>query len=503
MKKTFFSRLLAMLLLVVMVLSVFAACGKEEDPDDDLGGLSEDEKQAVQDAKKTAEEEDPQIEAIDYDGYEFTFICQPYKEDNAYTTKYMVSDQISGDLILDAVYRRNSMLGEKYNITFYQANSTDLITDVRKQVMAGQTEFDVIVASCGRLATLAREGLLLDLLSVDRFDMTKSYWDKNAAEQLKIGDKLYFTNCDFNTQEIGFVVYFNKQLIEDYDLTSPYEYIENNEWTLDNWAKLVKSVSKDYDGDGKMTELDQYGTLAENHNPRMFLYGCGVRATTNTAEGYPEFTLFKDKQKTTTAYDKLKAVFSDSQIAWNINDMPSDDTHGYPDKWDYARSLFCQDLYLFHYEGTNIIHQFADMESEFGIVPFPKYDANQKEFYSLYPYNCAMVAIPSTKTGVALEMTANIFEDLNYTSSYMLKPQWYEVLLKRRSTRDEESEQYLEVIKTHRVYDIGLYFDFGGLRSSILDVDCRGNNINTALARYSKGIEADIAKTYRDFGIEK
>jgi hypothetical protein len=73
--------------------------------------------------------------------------------------------------------------------------------------------------------------------------MTKSYWDSNAAEQLKVGDKLYFTNCDLNVQEVAFVVYFNKALIEENSLTSPYEYMKNNQWTIDNWASLVMAVS--------------------------------------------------------------------------------------------------------------------------------------------------------------------------------------------------------------------------------------------------------------------
>ena len=193
--------------------------------------------------------------------------------------------------------------------------------------------------------------------------MSKPYWDANAASQLKIGEKLYFTNCDLNVQEVAFVVYFNKQMIEDEKLTSPYEYMDKNEWTLDNWANLVMAVSNDETGEGEMTELDKYGTLYENHNGRMFLYGTGVRLTTNDETGYPKVTLF-DTDKAVTVYEKCKQVFK-SASSWSIDDMPSSETHGYNDKFDYARSLFCQDLYLFHYEGTNIIHQFADMESEF------------------------------------------------------------------------------------------------------------------------------------------
>ena len=488
MKKSFLARLLALFLVAIMAVSFLVACG-------DNGGKGDKGDDGIPEFKHN--DEDPKIEAQDYDEYEFTFICQPYMDSNAYSVNYMVADGESGDTLLDAVYRRNELLKEKYNITFRQLQVKDLLTEVRTQVMGGSTEFDMIIGSCGRLATLARENLLLNLKSVDRFDMTKSYWDSNAAEQLLVGDKLYFTNCDLNVQEVAFVVYFNKQMIEDFELTSPYEYMENDEWTIDNWASLVMKTSKDVDGGGDWTETDIYGTLYENHNARMFLYGTGVRATTNNADGVPEVTLFKT-DKTVKVYEKCKEVFN-SINSWSIDDMDSSDTHGFNDKWDYARSLFCQDLYLFHYEGTNIIHQFADMESEFGIVPFPKYDTNQKEYYSMYPYCCAMIAIPNVVED--LERTSNIVEDLNYYSSIILKPSWYDTLLSRRYARDDESEASLDIVLEGRVYDVGMYYDFGGIRKDILDQDVRRSNITQLYARKQKAINAEINATYRDFGL--
>ncbi len=488
MKKTTLAKLLALLLVVVMAVSMLAACGDEKDPS---------KGNEITPIEHT--EENPQIEATDYKGHTFTFICQPYRDNNAYGVDYMVSEGETSNVLLDAVYRRNELLKEKYNIKFEQMKVTDLSTTVRTQVMGQATDFDLIVSSSKILAQLAKDNLLLDLSSVERFDMTKSYWDSNAAEQIKIGDKLYFTNSDFNVQEVAFVVYFNKQLIEDQDLTSPYEYMANNEWTIDNWANLVMAVGDDLDGGGEMTETDLYGTLYEYHNGRMFLYGAGVRATTNDEAGYPKVTLFEN-DKAVTVYEKCKAVFG-SPSSWCIEKMSATDTHGYTDRYDYARSLFCQDLYLFHYEGTNIIHQFADMESEFGIVPFPKFDSNQEGYYSMYPNNCAMIAIPNSVKD--LERTANIVEDLNYYSSLIVKPAWYDTLLHRRYVRDDESEASLDLILEGRVYDVGIMYNFGKIASDLLDKDVTTSNISTLYARMKRSIEADIAAVYRDFGLAK
>lgn len=440
---------------------------------------------------------DPEIEAVDYEGYAFRFLTQYNTTGSGYAANYLVSDGEGYDVISGAVYRRNKTLAEKYNIEFQQMIVVDLLTTVRTQVMGNNVEFDMIVGNGRKLATLAREQMLCDLNSVERFDMTNAYWDGAAAEQLRIGDKLYFTNCDINADEVGFAIYFNKQLIEDYKLTSPYEYMENNQWTIDNWAKLVTSVSKDLNGDGSLSLYDQFGTLYEKHNARMFIYGSGIRATTNNSNGISEVTLF-ETNKVVDVYEKCRQVFSSAK-SWSIEEMDNANTNGYNDKYDYARSLFCQDLYLFHYAETSVMSQFVDMESEFGVVPFPKYDSEQKEYYSLYPYNSMLVAIPNNIGN--MERTANIVEDLNYYSNQILKPAWFDTVIKRRYARDEESENSLDLIMEGRVYDLGVYYDFGGIVSQLLDQDVRFANISSNYARIKRVVEADIKATYRDFGI--
>ena len=110
-----------------------------------------------------------------------------------------------------------------------------------------------------------------------------------------------------------------------------------------------------------------------------------------------------------------------------------------------------------------------------------------------------MVAIPNVVED--MERTANIIEDLNYYSSVILKPAWYDTLLQRRYVRDDESEKSLDIILEGRVYDVGMMYDFGGIGKQILSVDCRTSNISTMYARLKKAIDADIKATYRDFGL--
>lgn len=476
------TRLLALLLAALMIFAMLTACTKEEEDEGGEGGTNE----------VTGTEEDPGLPAKDLGGYTFTFVTN---QGSSYNTGYLMYEGEEGEVLDTAIGRRNRLLEEKYNITVNQLNVSDIVTEVRTQVMGGATEFDVILASCGNLANMARENLLYNLLDIDTFNWDASYWDSNSRDELKIGSKLYFANCALNIHSIGFCVFFNKKLIADYQLDNPYELIEKNEWTLDNWSKMVTAISDDVNMDGQMDENDRYGNYIEHHNMRMFFYASGLRATTNDETGYPQITIMSDK--TVNLFEKLKSVFTNTASSYCIVCQNPSFPDSFAHKYSYARYLFTQDLCLFLYMDANSVTQFAEMESEFGVLPFPKYDQNQTVHKTIYPYNNNLLAIPSVTENI--EQTAFLLEDMNYISSFTVVPAWFDTLLTRRFVRDDESEANLHLLRNNCVYDLGLYYDFGGLRTTLLDVDPASSNISRNFARVEKAITAAIKKTYKDF----
>jgi len=476
---------LALLLIVCFVLPLCVACGNG-------GKASGSESDAYETEIAVGNEYDPKIPAVDYQEYEFVFLSAERQSD-PYSSKYLVSEGETNDLILDAVYRRNVVLEDKYNITFGQVESTNAQADVRAQVMSGTTEFDAIRIRGAYLANLAREKLLYNLNDLEWIDMDKPYWDQNAKKDLAVGNALYFTNCDINTA-MAYGIVFNKQLIEDYQLTSPYEYIANNNWTLDTFGQLVKSVSMDQNNDGFFNEEDRYGTTFEHHNAMALLYSSGIRATTQDETGYPTLTLMSDK--TVSAYEKIKEIFNDPMYSYCLT-CSKMDPHGFIHRFSYARYLFTQDYYLFHVFAPDGIEVFADMEHEFGIVPLPKYDSAQDRYYSMMSNWTCMIGCPAVLKDP--DRTGRIMEDLNYYSSVIVTPEWFNTMLSRKYTRDDESETNLQIIKDTAVYDMALYFDFGGIRTKILDIDPAKANISTNYAKLRKSIEADIDDTYNKF----
>ena len=398
----------------------------------------------------------------------------------------------------DAITKRNLAVEKKHDIVIKHEKTPDIVSKVRSSTMSGTIEFDAILASGADISTMATEGLLYDLNTVDRFDFTKSYWDSNACEQLSMGGKLYFTNCALNIHALGWAMFFNKYLIEEYNLESPYALMEKNEWTIDNWAELVKSCNADLNGDGSMTVEDRYGLLAGHAIGRMFSYAAGLRATVNDPNtGKPVVTLMSDKNKISAIYSKLNEVMSNSEYVC-CSECDHKDKHEFNTKFAYARHLFTQDYYLFTINDAEDVHDYAQMEHEFGIVPIPKYDSNQESYMTQYPANNNTFALPSLMEDK--ERTFNIIEDFNYYSSFIVYKAWFDVILTRRYARDDASEETLRTLKENRVYDIGMFYDFGGLRTRIMDTDLvTSSNIVKNYDRFKNAVKEEIDNAYDRF----
>ena len=71
---------------------------------------------------------------------------------------------------------------------------------------------------------------------------------------------------------------------------------------------------------------------------------------------------------------------------------------------------------------------------------------------------------------MAIDRAVDVLSGLNYYSSVVVKPAWYDKLLQRRYVRDDESEFCLDLLYYNRVYDVGLYY---GLYDSVVPKEDR------------------------------
>jgi hypothetical protein len=124
-----------------------------------------------------------------------------------------------------------------------------------------------------------------------------------------------------------------------------------------------------------------------------------------------------------------------------------------------------------------------NFEDEYGMLPLPKWDENQTNYYTMSPGEHTVLAVPKTVKDV--EFVGTIVEALSAESYKQVTPTLYEIALKTRYLRDNESKEILDIIIDGRMYEFGYLYDgfqgFAFMLSGML-----GQNNNNFESYYQK-----------------
>jgi hypothetical protein len=112
----------------------------------------------------------------------------------------------------------------------------------------------------------------------------------------------------------------------------------------------------------------------------------------------------------------------------------------------------------------NRVTLLRDMETDFGIIPPPKFNNEQSDYcVAIHPGCTSSIAIPVTVENT--ERTGTILEALTAESKYTLLPAYYDISLKTKFARDDESQEMLDIIFANRIYDLGQVFSWGNAQA--------------------------------------
>jgi hypothetical protein len=92
---------------------------------------------------------------------------------------------------------------------------------------------------------------------------------------------------------------------------------------------------------------------------------------------------------------------------------------------------------------------FLNYKVEYGIVPYPKLDEEQEQFYA--GYTDRYFVIPKTCPDTAYVGT--ILESMSAEGYRQVTPTYFEVALKNRYTKDQTSKEMVDLIKQSMILD--------------------------------------------------
>ena len=141
---------------------------------------------------------------------------------------------------------------------------------------------------------------------------------------------------------------------------------------------------------------------------------------------------------------------------------------------------------MFYTRYVRNVIDFREYDINFGILPYPKGDASQEEYCNtLHAYGNALMCIPDAADP---EMSAAVMEVLSYYGQKELLPAYYDITLVGKGIRDEESEEMLDIIFATRFFDVGTYYQIGGLNEAVNGLVSTGSTSITAMLKASEGI---------------
>ncbi len=425
---------------------------------------------------------------VNYDGYEFNILIA----NRATKTINDFEDENIETVMGQAAFRRNAIMEESYGVTF---NTTvDLGNNhkgnaiMTEQYNSKSTDYDMCIINTYTAAPLATSGYLFDLSKLPNVDLTKPWWDQTINEGINIKGSIYFTCGDISTSVFDFMyaTIFNKNIYAEKvtDGTDVYKLVEEGKWTLDELARLVVLVGEDLDGNDIMDTNDLYGLLTWGDMMYASIQAGGERIAKINGDGLMELTL--NNERVVNITEKYLKMANDKEHAINFQDtsrMPKSD-------W---KTLFSENRALFFMSLLNEVSVFRDMESDYGILPIPKYDLEQEEWYTTFSAGlAAFVCVPFILEDE--ERTGAIIELLGYEAQDTITPAYYEKTLVGSRVRDDESTFCLDIIFGNKFVDVGHYFRPGTLNTSLWNYSMSGRTgaFSTMYDSYKKQAERDV-----------
>ncbi|MBQ7982856.1 MAG: hypothetical protein IJ302_04760 [Clostridia bacterium] len=395
----------------------------------------------------------------------------------------------NGDVVNDARYKRNAIVEEQFNVSVvdYDYNiENNLLTHVHdtarstvdKLIMAGDNDYAFMLLPGYTVCKMAQESSLQDLYSMPYLDLEKSWWDQKANADLTIMDRLFYTTGDISTadNDATCTVLFNKVVAENYDLPEIYQLVLDGKWTLEQFYTLCNDVSRDLNGDGKYDETDQYGAMVWDDIAMAVVNSTGDKCASTDDTGNVILTL--NNERTVNALQKYVEFGRDtSQCFQYQRAVDTSDT--------VAINMFSGNQVLFFMQLMQIVPKLRDMEADFGIIPFPKYDESQDSYYNTVgSWHSVFFCMP---IGTAdPEMSSIIAEALACEGKYNVTEAYYDTNLKTKAARDEQSSAMLDIIFETRVYDLGWYYQFGGYNEEVMNLVRLNHSAKEFTSMYTK-----------------
>ena len=423
-------------LLASCALVSFAACGGEGTTPAQTSAPSAD---GAEDTGAAAETE-PQPAEGDFGGADFNILAAVEQWHEFYDAEQ------TGDIVDDAVYSRNMMTEEKYNVKLNyilfdgnMAGMDSVHTALAGSIMGGTGDYDMVVGGGYYITGYIAEGLYSDLSQMPQINPSNPWYDSFINEQYELCGRQYLVSGALTVfgESESVIAFFNKNMAADYNIENLYDTVKTGKWTFAKAAELGEIVTADLDGNGKMNKNDRVGIVSSWDFMSLEAGAMGYFYTEKTEDGGRKLRDINDKLLRVN-----DIIYNLYESNFYLESRKLGGSNAYAD-WDNMQKFFASDgsLFVIHKLMFAMEDTMREMEN-FGLLPSPKFDEAQESYITPVPAeSCGIPAVVNNPV-----MSATVLDGLNYLSNSTVKPAYFEMAIKRKSTRDNDSVEMLDII---------------------------------------------------------
>ncbi len=476
-------KVLSLFLAMLMLAAPLAACSSEpaDSPDDSATSAPEttvppETEPAVTDR---ADAKDNLPADLDFGGKTFHVASRGRSDVDG-------GGEETGDTLNDAVYARTRAVEERLKMqietTVISGNWQTFGTTMEAAILAGDNAWQ-ITNTPGNASLSSRRDYLFQPLQDNKYlELDQPWWNTAAINEISIdGKTVRYLVGDIALSTFDFLgaMLFNKDLYTDFGKKPEdlYQQVLDRKWTVDSLHQQSAEMLKDVNDNGTMEEEDVYGyTLFTFEDVKFMEAAMDVRRSSRGDDGIPYIDY--DQERAILAADKLIELLRNSKSVY------------YPpaSARDYVFFSNNRTVFLGTVLGDVKKAELRDMESEYGIIPYPMLDDSQEEYVNYIHGSAAYYAIPISCSNP--DEVGAVLEALCAESYRMVVELYFEIVLKAKYSSDSQSGQCIDIIRnTARKIFLFEYTAIAGSSGFLISNQVRAGQNNFASA-YASIVEA-------------
>lgn len=438
--------IIALFLILIMAVGAATACADTKTGDKAKNTVTD---TSINPEDELSEHEKRQLvsdgipDELDFESEEFVMLVATEHLYDAWAA------EMTGDIVEDAIYERNANVMERFNVVINEAvNATyDICSSyLRNAVNSGDDVYDLILGHAVQSGADALNGWFLNWYDVNYMNFDQPWYPLHAIENLTIDNKMFLSVSDMaiSATENTYCMFYDKVHADSYNISNLYDIVNSGKWTIDRLIDFTKNIYTDIDGNGEADENDFYGFTSNCFsNANTYLWAFDQSVVEITPDN--EIDITYNSEKTIAIIDKVRELFFQTGSI-----VFEDHIKGY-EAFRTGHAVFVNGFI------GHSVSYYRDFENDYGIIPYPKWKEEQDAYYSMSDGNFSIIAVPITVANT--DMVGAVTHALGAYSWKNVIPNYYDIALKVKGTRDEESVAILDMILDSRVIDFAYLYD--------------------------------------------